>query len=101
MVYVNADGTVGDGTRPRTKNPFKIIASILTGILDIAVLFVRSVTNPPDRLTDVSVAKVFCLPLPRLGFFVSEPSLLASPPLASLRRRLDGLPHQVIAKRQF
>jgi len=52
MVYVNADGSVGDGSRPRTRNPFKLLLGLVTGVIDVIALFFRAVTNPPDRLTE-------------------------------------------------
>mmetsp|Transcript_20808 Transcript_20808/g.42018 ORF Transcript_20808/g.42018 Transcript_20808/m.42018 type:complete len:109 (-) Transcript_20808:187-513(-) len=52
MVYVNADGTVGDGGRPRTRNPLKLLTGFLSSLLELVTLFFRAVTNPPDRLTN-------------------------------------------------
>ena len=53
MVYITADGSV-DGGRSRSRNPFKLLANLITGLINGILLFVRTISTPPERLPEVS-----------------------------------------------
>ena len=53
MVYISADGSV-DGGRSRSRNPFKLLANLITGLINGILLFVRTISTPPERLPEVS-----------------------------------------------
>eukprot|EP00561_Arcocellulus_cornucervis_P002834 CAMPEP_0185825614 /NCGR_PEP_ID=MMETSP1322-20130828/31134_1 /TAXON_ID=265543 /ORGANISM="Minutocellus polymorphus, Strain RCC2270" /LENGTH=92 /DNA_ID=CAMNT_0028523337 /DNA_START=16 /DNA_END=294 /DNA_ORIENTATION=+ len=51
MVYITADGSV-DGGRSRSRNPFKLLANLLMGLINGILLFVRTISTPPERLPE-------------------------------------------------
>ena len=53
MVYITADGSV-DGGRSRSRNPFKLLANLITGLFNGILLFFRTISTPPERLPEVS-----------------------------------------------
>lgn len=57
MVYITADGSV-DGGRSRSRNPFKLLANLVMGLINGILLFVRTISTPPERLPEVSIWRV-------------------------------------------
>ena len=52
-MYITADGSV-DGGRSRSRNPFKLLANLVMGLINGILLFVRTISTPPERLPEVS-----------------------------------------------
>ena len=57
MVYISADGSV-DGSRSRSRNPFKLLADLFLGLINGILLFFRTISTPPERLTEVSSCSI-------------------------------------------
>lgn len=59
MVYISADGSV-DGSRSRSRNPFKLLTDLFFGLINGILLFFRTISTPPERLPEVSVVRFAC-----------------------------------------
>ena len=57
MVYISADGSV-DGSRSRSRNPFKLLTDLFLGLFNGILLFFRTISTPPERLPEVSLCCV-------------------------------------------
>ena len=53
MAYISADGSV-DGSRSRSRNPFKLLTDLFLGLINGILLFFRTISTPPERLPEVS-----------------------------------------------
>lgn len=57
MVYISADGSV-DGSRSRSRNPFKLLTDLFLGLINGILLFFRTISTPPERLPEVSSCSI-------------------------------------------